>query len=255
MTGATPPRDRVGLGVLGFLVFLGLWESMRWLGLMSDRLLAFPSTMLTFLLSGQQIEGFGHALAVSAQQFGTAVVVAGAIGVAAGLVLGWYRRLGEFLEPLLVAAYSIPLIAIIPILIVFMGIGQRTTVAVVATFVFFPVFFAVSSAVSGADHQLLGMCRAFSGSDWDALRTIIVPSTLPAIIAALRLGVARGFIGLVVAEFFMGSGGLGSVILDSINQGAPVVTMLAVVVFCGANLALTGLLEVLYTRLTPWRTS
>jgi NitT/TauT family transport system permease protein len=136
-----------------------------------------------------------------------------------------------------------------------MGIGQKTTVAIVATFIFFPVFFSVSSAVSGTSHELVTMCRAFAGSDWDAVRTIIVPSTLPAIVAGLRLGVARGFIGLVVAEFFMGSGGLGSLILDSINQGAPVVTMLGIAVFSAANLALTGVLELMYMRLTPWRAS
>ena len=73
--------------------------------------------------------------------------------------------------------------------------------------------------------------------------------------SGLRLGVARGLIGLVVAEFFMGSGGLGSLILDSINQGAPVVTMLGIAVFSAANLALTGVLELMYIRLTPWRAS
>jgi sulfonate transport system permease protein len=255
MSGAVTPRPDVGLAVLGFVVFLALWESMRWLHVVPDRLFAFPSTIVTYLASGKSIDGFAQAVAVSARQFGMAGALAAAAGVAGGLLLGWYRRAGELLEPLLVALYSIPLIAVIPLLIVFMGIGQKTTVAIVATFIFFPVFFSVSSAVAGTSHELLTMCRAFSGSDWDAVHTIILPSTLPAIISGLRLGVARGFIGLVVAEFFMGSGGLGSLILDSINQGAPVVTMLGIAVFSAANLALTGVLELMYMRLTPWRAS
>jgi ABC-type nitrate/sulfonate/bicarbonate transport system permease component len=128
-----------------------------------------------------------------------------------------------------------------------------TTFAVVGLFIFFPVYFAVSSAVAGVDKELVRMCRSFGGRDRHVLGGIVVPTTVPAVISGLRLGVGRGLIGLVVLELFMGRGGLGSVILDSVNQGRPNVAMLAVMVLGCANLAATGVLQLLQGRVESWR--
>ena len=244
---------RAGLGLVGFALFLAGWEALRWMGIVSERVGAFPSTLASFLAARPALDGLGQAMLVSAQQFALSFSVAGCGGVVLGLVFGWYRRLGKVLEPLLVATNSVPLIAIIPMLIVTLGVGGATTFTVVALFVFFPVYFSVSSAVAGVDAQLVRMCRSFGGRDRHVLGGIVLPTTVPAVISGLRLAVGRGLTGLVVVELFMGRGGLGSVILDSVNQGLPNLALLAVVVLGGANLAATGILQALQGRVESWR--
>jgi NitT/TauT family transport system permease protein len=98
---------RVGLGLVGFAVFLGTWEALRWTGVISVRVFAFPSTLVAFLASRPALDGLGQAALVSARQFGLSFAGAGVAGVVLGLVLGWYRRLGAVLEPLLVATNSV----------------------------------------------------------------------------------------------------------------------------------------------------
>lgn len=245
--------ERIGLGLVGFALFLTGWEWLRWAGLVSERVFAFPSTLAAYLISRPALEGLGQAALVSAKQFGMSFAGAGVAGVVLGLVLGWYRRAGAILEPMIIATNAVPLIALISLLIVTFGVGVVTTFAVVGLFIFFPVYFAVSSAVAGVDPALVRMCRSFGGRDRHVLGGIVVPATVPAVISGLRLGIGRGLTGLVVLELFMGRGGLGSVVLDSVNQGKPNLAILAVVVLGTANLAATGLLQMLQGRVESWR--
>lgn len=244
---------RIGLGLAGFALLLLFWEAGLWLGLASDRVLAFPSTLIAFLSSGATLAELGPAARASARQFGAGFALAAAFGVSLGLVLGWYRRIGGLLEPLLIALNAVPLIAVIPLLIVVLGLGGGTALTIIAVFAFFPIYFAVNSAVADVDAQLVRMCRSFSGSDWRVLTGIVLPATVPAVISGLRLGIGRGLTALVVVELFMAQGGLGSVILDSVNQGLPNLALLAVIILGGANLAASELLRLLQGRVETWR--
>lgn len=241
------------LGLLGFALFLALWQAVLAFGIASDRVLAFPSTLVRYLAGRPPLGRFADAVIASAWQFSTGFVVAAALGTVLGLVLGWYRWLGSVLDPLFAALNAVPLIAVIPLLIVLLGMGGTTELVIVAVFAFFPLYFGVSSAALSIDRELVRMCRAFGGSEWHVLSGIVLPSTVPAIISGLRLGIGRALTGLVVVELFMGRGGLGSVILDAVNQGLPNLALLAVMVLGAANLAASGALRLLQARVETWR--
>lgn len=243
------------LGLAGFALFLACWQAMLWTGLLSDRVVAFPSTLARYLLARPPLDGFAAALAASARQFAAGFGAGAALGTVLGLVLGWYVRLGAFFEPFFAAVNAVPLIAIIPLLVVLLGMGAATELTIIGVFAFFPAYFGVSSAVASVDRALVRMCRSFGGSEWHIVAGIVLPSTVPAIVGGLRLGIGRALTGLVVVELFMGRGGLGSVIVDAVNQGIPNLALLAVVTLGGANLAASGLLRLVQTRVESWRPS
>jgi ABC-type nitrate/sulfonate/bicarbonate transport system permease component len=244
---------RVGLGLAGFVVFLLVWQAMLWLGIASDRVLAYPSTLFAFLASRPALGELWHAALASAWQFAASFGIAGLLGLVAGVGLGWYRRVGALLEPLLAATNAVPLIAVIPLLVIILGLGAATELVIVGVFAFFPVYFAVSSAAAVVDAQLVRMCRSFGGSELRVLTGIVLPSVVPAIISGLRLGIGRALTALVVVELFMGRGGLGSIIIDSVNQGRPNLALLAVVMLGAANLVASGLLQLLQNSVEVWR--
>lgn len=241
------------LGILGFAVFLVLWQSVLWLGLASDRFLAFPSTFVAFLSSSPPLHAFGVALAASAWQFGVGFAIGAGSGVALGLILGWYRRLGAWLAPLLAAINAVPLIAIIPLLVVFLGLTAATELTIVAVFAFFPVFFAVSAAAMAVDPELVRMARLFGGRDRQVLVGIVLPATVPAVVSGLRLGVGRALTGMVTVEIFLGRGGVGTFILDATAHNLPNLALIAVVTLGVANLGISGALRLIQHRVEPWR--
>jgi ABC-type nitrate/sulfonate/bicarbonate transport system permease component len=244
---------RIALGLLGFALFLATWQALLLFGIASDRVMAFPSTLIHYLAGAPPLGDFGRAMLASGVQFGEGFGVAALFGIVLGLVFGWYRSVGALLEPLFAAVNAVPLIAVIPLLIVLLGLGAATELTIVGLFAFFPVYFGVSSAAAGIDPALVRMCRAFGGREWDVISSIVLPATVPAIISGLRLGIGRALTGLVVVELFMGRGGLGSVILDAVNQGMPNLALLAVVVLGCANLLASGLLRLVQSRVEIWR--
>lgn len=246
---------KVALGVAGVAVFLALWEALRVIGILSPRTVAFPSTFAAYLAGAPNLAGFGKAIIASTWQLAAGLALGAGSGVVLGVLLGWYARAGRVLEPTVVAINAVPLIATIPLMILIVGAGAAAAITIVALFAFFPVYFAVSSAVAGVDPKMVQMARSFGGSDRQVLAGIVIPTIVPAIIAGLRLSIGRALTGLVVVELFMGQGGLGSVILDAVNQGMPNLAMLAVAIMGVANAIASGLLLMAQHRLEPWRTT
>lgn len=244
---------RVALGLAGFMLLLLCWEAVFRFGILSDRVVAFPSTFIAFLATGPRMDEFVPAMISSAWQLAAGLGMGALAGVVLGLLLGWYRRLGSTLEPMVVAINAVPLIAVIPLLIVMLGIGAGTALAIVSLFAFFPVYFAVSSAVAHVDVKIVRMCRVFGGTDWQVLTGIVLPTTVPAITAGLRLSMGRALTGLVVVELFIGQGGLGAVILNAVNQGMPNLALLAVVVLGAVNMIASAALQLLQRRVEVWR--
>jgi NitT/TauT family transport system permease protein len=244
---------RVILGLVGFALFLLVWEAVLRLGILSARVVAFPSTFIAFLAGNPPLDGFLAAMLSSAWQLAAGVGIGALAGIVLGLALGWSRRVGAALEPTVIAINAVPLIAVIPLMIVLLGIGAATALTIVALFAFFPVYFAVSSAVAGVDAKLVRMCRAFGGTEWHVLTGIVLPTTVPAITAGLRLSIGRALTGLVVVELFIGQGGLGSIILNAVNQSMPNLALLAVVVLGVVNMVASGALLLLQNRVDTWR--
>lgn len=176
-----------------------------------------------------------------------------ASGIVFGLALGVSAIVARILDPFLVALNSIPRVALIPLFILWFGIGLETKVLFSATLVFFPVFMNTLAGARDVDRDLVDVMRVMGASRLDSVRKALVPSALVWVFAGLRMSVPFALIGAVIAEMFTADDGLGYLISVSANQFDTAGTFAAIFLTTVLGLALTYLVNLLETRMIRWR--
>jgi NitT/TauT family transport system permease protein len=212
-----------------------------------------PSLIAVALKEQAATAKFWHDLAVSSRAFlwgfGCSIIV----GIPLGLVMGWRRRVEYTLDPFLTAMYASPLVALAPVLIIVFGVGVLGKAALVFLLAVFPFIFNTFAGVKSTDPLLINVIRSFGGTEKDLYLKVILPSTMPYIIAGARLAIGRALVGIIVGEFYAASEGLGFAIsqagdtyrLPEMFVGILVLSMIAVL--------LTELMRQLEALATPWR--
>jgi NitT/TauT family transport system permease protein len=176
-------------------------------------------------------------------------------GVALGILVGWYRRLRLLMDPFVNALYATPRIALIPLIILWFGIGIGSKVFVVFLSAFFPILVNTIAGVKALDHDLLRAARSFCASDRQIFTTVALPGSVPFILTGVRQGVAHGLIGVVVGEMFAGSRGIGFMIAYGGQTFATDTLFVGVAIIAFAGIILTWLAERLQQRFSQWRPS
>ena len=202
--------ERLAYGLLGFVIVLPLWEAVVRLGLVRRVTLSAPSLILEAAWEDLFVNGilWPH-LIQSSQQFFLGLGLALITGVPLGLALGLFRRLNYFLDPWLSAIYATPTIALVPLIVLVLGLGIESKIFIVWLEAIFVIVVTTMVGVHAAEARYLDLARSFRASRWLTFRSVIVPSSFPYILTALRLGVTRSLVGVVVAEFFAANKGLG----------------------------------------------
>ena len=198
------------LSVLGFLL---LWEVAAMQGWVNARFTSQPTQVYKAALVIFAKDDFGWHCGVSFVSFALGFAMALAVSIPLGLYLGVSRRGRLFIEPPLMALYTAPRIVLLPILIVWLGIGLGSKVAIVFLGAVFPIMVNTMAGVRGADHRLLTAARAFGATRMDIFLKVLVPGSLPAILMGVRLGVGRGVLSVVVGEMFVSEAGIGHQIM------------------------------------------
>ena len=203
-------NDRIKYGLIGFLVVLPLWEGAVRLGLVKKVTLSAPSiianTAINDLIIGRDL--WPH-LFQSSQQFALGLGLALLTGVPLGLALGLFRRLNYFLDPWLSAIYATPTIALVPIIVLVLGLGLESKIFIVWLEAIFVIVVSTMAGVRAAEARYLDLAKSFRASRWLTFTSVILPSSFPYILTALRLGTTRALVGVVVAEFFAANKGIG----------------------------------------------
>jgi NitT/TauT family transport system permease protein len=181
--------------------------------------------------------------------FAAAVVA----GVTLGILIGWYRKLRMLLDPTLTALYATPRVAMIPLILIWFGIGMWSKVFIVFISAFFPVLVNTVGGMRAIDRDLLRAARAFCASDWQIFKTVAIPGSVPFILTGIRQGVALGLIGVVVGEMFGGSEGIGFMVAYGGQTFATDTLFVGVVIIATAGIVLTWLAERLERRFSQWR--
>ncbi len=215
----------------------------------------FTKPSLIAVAFDEQISGgrLWHDLAVSSNAFIWGFSLAVVSGIPVGLIMGWRRRVEYALDPFLTALYASPLVALAPLLIVVFGVGLVGKAALVFLLAVFPFIFNTFAGVKSADPLLINVVRSFGGKETDLYFKVILPSTLPYIVAGARLAIGRGLVGIIVGEFYAASEGIGFAIseygdtyrLPDMFVGILVMSLIAV--------ALTEILRKLEAVIAPWR--
>jgi NitT/TauT family transport system permease protein len=188
------------------------------------------------------------------------VLTAGlALGATAGIVLGLLAGRSAVAAALMEipvnALYATPMVALIPVLVLWFGFGATAKIVVITLFVIFPVLINATRGVREVDTKLIEVARSFGSSERQLWRDLVLPSALPFIVTGLRLAIGRGLIGVVVAEFYTAFSGLGFLIVKNANSFQTDRTFVPIVVLAVLGIALTGLLEWIEGRMAPWRSA
>jgi NitT/TauT family transport system permease protein len=190
---------------------------------------------------------------VSFQEFALGYLLAVAFGIPFGMLTGWYRRLNFVFEPFVNALYATPRVALLPLFIIWFGIGINSKIAVVFAGAMFPVIISTFSGMRTLDANLLKCARSFGANDWQIFRTIAIPASIPFIITGLRLAVGRALIGVVVGELYAATAGVGYLITVAGATFQTDKVFVGVMIICFSGLAMMEMLKQLEHRFEPWR--
>jgi len=200
------------LGASVIVAFLVAWELVGGLALVNPLFTSSPSRVLKagFLLI-QDGTLFKH-LAVSGTEFllgyGAAIVV----GFPVGIMLGWFKGISASFGPFIAAMQATPRIALMPLFIIWFGLGITSKIVVVALSAIFPLIVNLQVAMSTIDADLVRVARSYGATRWQIFRSVALPTSVPFLITGLRLAAGRGLLGVIVAEVFGGSQGIGYLI-------------------------------------------
>lgn len=233
--------SRLVLGTCSVLIVLIGWEMCGLLGLLDERLLPRPSTILA---AGWQLATDGELAEHGAASLVTLLfgyVTALTIGIPLGLLMGRVAVMAEFFGPPIAALYAIPYLALIPVIIVAFGTGILGHGTVVFLGAFIPIVLNAQAGARGVEPSLLQVGKAFCASRVVIFLKILVPASASAILAGASLGLGRGILGVVVAELFASTRGIGNLInYHGLSLDTPALYMLVLLV---------GLTSFLLTRL------
>lgn len=193
------------------------------------------------------------AIAQSFEILAMGLVLGVVIGVVAGLIIGRYSLVASSVEWVVSALNATPLLAIIPLLIVWFGLGVESKIVTVFILTVFSMLLNTATGVHEVDQSVLDVSRAFVASEGQVFRKIILPSSVPFVMTGLRISIGRALIGTVAAEFFTGISGLGGMIqkygaaYQTDQMLVPVLTLMLI------GVLLTGLARWLENVAAPWR--
>lgn len=179
--------------------------------------------------------------------------IAALAGITIGVLMALSKVVFDFLDPWMSALYSTPLIALAPLYIVIFGIGMTTRIAVVVTLALFPIILNTTAGIRNADANLVETAHAFGANGRQRFTKVLLPSSVPFIITGLRLGVGRGLMGIVVAEFFGSTSGLGYRVFTASQTFDIASVWLGVFVLAAIGVVSIRAMYVLERRIAPWR--
>ncbi len=209
------PREHPWLSVAGMAALLLAWEAASRAGVVPRLFLPAPSACAVrawhMILSGELA---GHLLA-SLRRILLGFALGSTTGIAVGIGTGFFSRFRALGEPMIAATYPIPKIAILPLLILWLGIGEPPKIAVIAIGVFFPLAINTHAGIVACDPALLRAGVSFGATRWDLVRKVLLPAALPTIFAGLRLGAGISLLLVVSAELIAADSGLGFLILNA----------------------------------------
>ncbi len=235
------------------LLFLAGWEAAVALALVNPLFISSPSRIARAALALFADGSILNDLRVSGLEFLVGYGLAVVIGVPLGILMGWYSRLDAVLDPFVSALYATPRIALLPLVMIWFGIGLMSKIAIVFLGAIFPILVNTITGVRTIDADFVRVARSFGSSDRQLFLTVALPSSVPLLLTGLRLGLGHALIGIVVGEMYGATEGLGFLIAVS---GAAFQTdrvMVGIILIASAGVALTALLRLIERRFERWR--
>jgi NitT/TauT family transport system permease protein len=239
--------------VLGILAILIIWETISRLELAPPLYLPAPSVILE---NGWNMITAGEIhtnVLASLFRIVLGYVIGASLGIIFGLLLGFSRWLDAILSPVVYSIFQIPKIALLPLFIMWLGIGETPKVTLIAIGVFFPVVINTYSGVKNVDTSLIKAAVTFGSTHFNIIRKVMLPASLPMIFAGLKMSASISLLLLVTSEMIAALQGIGAMILRYGNLMMTTNLMVGVLILSLLGLLFNRSLEWLERKLLPWK--
>jgi NitT/TauT family transport system permease protein len=180
--------------------------------------------------------------------FGIAIPV----GIAVGLAIGRYRTVEYVLDPYISFLYALPMVVLIPLLIIWIGIGTPARIIIVFLECVFPIIINTIVGSKTVNQRLLDTASSFCATERQTIRTVVIPSMLPYIFTGIHVAVGAALVGMLLAEMLVVLRGLGGLIVTASNAYQPARVMVTLLVLVAESLLLVGFIKWLRRKLMPW---
>lgn len=248
---ASESRRKWTLRAVSLVVVLVAWQVIG--GSINPIFLSTPvaiaKAFAALLANGELVKALGISVLVVLMGFAVATIV----GVPIGLLMGRFRTFEYLVDPYVNALYVVPRIALIPLIIIWFGLGVPAQIVVVFGTSVFPVLLSTYAGVRNVPDDLIETAHSFGASERQLFYSIIIPASVPFIMSGLRLGIGQAIIGMVVAQMFLGLSGMGFMLTKYGNMFETAYVFVVVLALAALGIVMTELVKRLEKRYSSWR--
>jgi NitT/TauT family transport system permease protein len=242
------------LGTISVAIFLAIWELVGNVWQMINPM--FMSAPSLIAKAGWQMFVSGEIwndLYVSGIEFVWGYLLSIVVAIPFGIAVGWYKRLAYIFDPFINAMNATPRVALLPLVIIWLGIGILSKIGIIFLGAVFPLLINTRDGVKTTPANLLTAARSFGASEWRIFKSVVLPSTVPFILTGLRLAVGRALIGVMVGELYAATAGIGFMITVAGATFQTDKVFVGVLIFAISGMIMTDLIDRYEQRFNKWR--
>jgi ABC-type nitrate/sulfonate/bicarbonate transport system permease component len=247
-------QEKKILGTVAVILFLTTWELCgNILQLINPMFMSAPSFVFKAAYQMFASGEIYNDLYVSGIEFFTGYILSVVFAIPFGIAIGWYKRFAYVCDPFVNAMNATPRIALLPLVIIWLGIGILSKVGIIFLGAVFPLLINTRDGVKTTPVNLLTAARSFGASEWQIFKSVVLPSTVPFILTGLRLAVGRALIGVMVGELYAATAGIGFMITVAGATFQTDKVFVGVLIFAISGMTLTVLIDRYEQRFDKWR--
>jgi NitT/TauT family transport system permease protein len=247
-------REKAILGSGAVIIFLTIWELVgNIFQLINPMFMSAPSLIgkaaVGLFASGE----IYNDLYISGTELIGGYFLSAAFAIPFGIMVGWYKKVSYIFDPFINAMNATPRVALLPLVIIWLGIGILSKVGIIFLGAVFPILINARDGVKTTPHNLLTAARSFGASEWMIFKAVVLPSTVPFILSGLRQGLGRAIVGVMVGELYAATAGIGFMITVAGATFQTDKVFVGVLVFALTGMIGTELLARVEKRFDKWR--
>ena len=247
-------QEKKILGTAAVTLFLITWELVgNTFQLINPMFMSAPSLVgkaaVQLFASGE----IYNDLYISGVELFWGYLLSAVVAVPFGISIGWYKKVAYIFDPFVNAMNATPRVALLPLVIIWLGIGILSKVGIIFLGAVFPILINARDGVKTTPLNLLTAARSFGASEWMLFKTVVLPSTVPFILTGLRLGLGRAIVGVMVGELYAATAGIGFMITVAGATFQTDKVFVGVLIFALTGMIGTELLSRLEKRFNKWR--
>ena len=247
-------QEKKILGLIAVTIFLTIWELVgNVFQLINPMFMSAPSLIVKAAVDLVRSGEIWNDLRVSGIELFWGYILSVIFAIPFGIMVGWYKRVSYIFDPFINAMNATPRVALLPLVIIWLGIGIMSKVGIIFLGAVFPMLINTRDGVKTTPANLLTAARSFGASEWQIFKSVVLPSTVPFILTGLRLGVGRALVSVMVGELYAATAGIGFMITVAGATFQTDKVFVGVLIFALSGMILMEALSNVERRFDKWR--